>query len=301
MKNQFKGILITTTGASMWGLCAVAGKYVMGTKGVDPVWMVTLRLILAGTILLTMAHIKAKDQDPFAIWKDKNSVVRLSVVAIFAFAVCQTTYFAAIDLSNAGITTAIQQTSPVFVLLWVILLEKRTPQKVEVLVIAMVVFGAFTLATGGDIGALVIPLKALIFGLISAVTCAMYTVLPGKLIEKYGTFYAIGWGMLLAGIILIPVAKLWIVSGTWDVKTVLAFGFVVIFGTVTAFASYLYGITIVGPLLGSVLGLVEPVVAAFASALVLKQVFTVTDIIGIIAILGGVAILSVYKGKGDNE
>ena len=88
MSNQFKGILITTTGASMWGLCAVAGKYVMGTKGVDPVWMVTLRLILAGTILLTMAHIKAKEQDPFAIWKDRNSVIRLLVVAVFAFAVC---------------------------------------------------------------------------------------------------------------------------------------------------------------------------------------------------------------------
>lgn len=299
MKNEFKGILITTTGASMWGLCAVAGKYVMGTKGVDPVWMVTLRLILAGTILLTMAHIKAKDQDPFAIWKDKNSVVRLLVVAIFAFAVCQTTYFAAINLSNAGITTAIQQTSPVFVLLWVLLLEKRRSKKVEVLVIAMVVFGAFMLATGGDIGALVIPFKALIFGLISAVTCAMYTVLPGKLIEKYGTFYAIGWGMLLAGIILIPVAKLWIVSGTWDLGTVLGFGFVVIFGTVTAFAAFLYGITIIGPLMGSVLGLIEPVVAAFASVLLLKQVFTVMDIVGIVAILGGVAILSVYKGKSS--
>lgn len=295
MKNRFKGIIITTTGASMWGLCAVAGKYVMGTKGVDPVWMVTLRLILAGTILLTMAYFKAKDQDAFAIWKDKNSVIRLLVVAIFAFAVCQTTYFAAIDLSNAGITTAIQQTSPVFVLLWVLLLEKRRPQKVEVLVIAMVVFGAFTLATGGDIVALVIPLKALILGLISAITCAMYTVLPGKLIEKYGTFYAIGWGMLLAGIILIPIAKLWIVSGTWDFGTVLGFGFVVIFGTVTAFASYLYGITLIGPLLGSVLGLVEPVVAALASVLLLKQVFAVSDIIGIAAILGGVTILSIYK------
>lgn len=299
MKNRFKGILITTTGASMWGLCAVAGKYVMGTKGVDPVWMVTLRLILAGTILLTMAHFKEKNQNLFEIWKDRSSVIRLLIVAIFAFAVCQTTYFAAIDLSNAGITTAIQQTSPVFVLLWVLLLEKRKPQKIELLVIAMVVFGAFTLATGGDMGALVIPLKALVFGLISAVTCAMYTVLPGKLIEKYGTFYAIGWGMLLAGIILIPVAKLWIISGTWDLGTVFGFGFVVIFGTVIAFASYLYGITIIGPLLGSVLGLVEPVVAAFASVLILKQVFTVSDIIGIVAILGGVAILSIYKGKNE--
>ena len=77
---------------------------------------------------------------------------------------------------------------------------------------------------------------------------------------------------------------------------VFAFGFVVIFGTVTAFAAYLYGITIVGPLKGSILGLIEPVVAAFASALILRQAFALSDIIGIIAILGGVMILSIYKG-----
>ncbi len=297
MENRLKGILITTTGASMWGLCAVAGKYVMGTKGVDPVWMVTLRLIIAGTILLTIAYTKSKGQGMFDIWKDKKSVVRLLVIAVFAFAVCQTSYFAAINLANAGIITAVQQTSPVFVLVWVMLLEKRLPKKVEILVLLMVIFGAFMLATGGDFGALVIPANALILAIISAITCAMYTVLPGKLIERYGTFYAIGWGMLLAGILLVPIVKLWNVSGTWDIKTVLAFGFVVIFGTVVAFASFLYGITMVGPLMGSVLGLVEPVVAAVASVVLLKQFFTITDIVGIVAILGGVAILSIYKGS----
>ena len=103
--------------------------------------------------------------------------------------------------------------------------------------------------------------------------------------------------MLLAGIILIPVAKLWIPSGTWDLSTVLGFGFVVIFGTVTAFAAFLYGVTLVGPLKGSIIGLIEPVVAAFASAIVMKQVFTMADIIGIVSILAGVTILSVYNAK----
>ena len=281
----------------MWGLCAVAGKYVMGTQGVDPVWMVTLRLITAGLILLSIAAIKSKGQGFFEVWKDKRSVGRLLVIAVFAFAVCQTSYFGAINLANAGIITAIQQTSPVFVLLWVLTREKRLPKKVEVIVLAVVIFGAFTLATGGNINSLVLPAKALILGLISAITCAMYTVMPGELIKRYGTFYAIGWGMLLAGIILIPVSKLWIVSGIWNIRTVLAFSFVVIFGTVTAFAAYLYGITIVGPLTGSILGLIEPVVAAFASVILLKQTFTVTDIIGIVAILAGVTILAVYKEK----
>lgn len=301
MKTQLYGILITITGASMWGFCAVAGKYVMNTKGVDPIWMVTLRLLTAGSILLGIAIVKSKGKGIWDIWKDKRSVLRLLVIAVFAFAVCQTTYFAAIGLSNAGIATAIQQTSPVFVLFWVLILEKRMPKGVEILVLCMVIFGAFTLSTGGNIRSLVIPIGALVLGLVSAVTCAMYTVLPGKLIERYGTFYTIGWGMLLAGVLLIPVARLWIVSGEWDMKTVSAFGFIVVFGTVTAFSAYLYGVTIVGPLKGSVLGLVEPVVAALASALILKQVFSLGDIIGIAAILGGVTILSLYKNKSEER
>ena len=63
------------------------------------------------------------------------------------------------------------------------------------------------------------------------------------------------------------------------------------------FGAFLYGVTLIGPLIGSILGLIEPVVAAFASVLLLRQVFTVADIVGIVAILGGVTILSAYKGK----
>ncbi len=291
------GLLVTSAGAAMWGLNAVAGKFVMGTKGVDPVFMVTLRLILAGLILLTFDCVKNKGKGLFDIWKDKSSVVRLLVVAIFAFAICQTSYFAAIDLSNAGISTAIQQTAPVFVLIWVMFLEKRLPKKIEVFVLFAVIMGAFLLATGGSFDSLIIPPAALMLALISAITCAMYTVLPAKLIEKYGTFCAVGWGMFLAGIFLIPVAKLWVVSGTWDVGTILGFGFVVIFGTVVAFGAFLYGVTIVGPLKGSVLGLIEPVVAAVASAVLLGQAFTLSDIVGIAAILGGVTVLTVFKDK----
>ena len=103
--------------------------------------------------------------------------------------------------------------------------------------------------------------------------------------------------MLLAGVLLIPVSKLWIVSGEWDMGTFLGFGFVVIFGTVVAFGAFLYGVTIVGPLKGSILGLIEPVVATFSSIILLKQTFSATDLIGIVTILGGVTILSVYKER----
>jgi drug/metabolite transporter (DMT)-like permease len=297
VKHKIKGILITASGASMWGFGAVAGKFVMQSRGVDPVWMVTLRLICAGLIFLTIGYIKGKGEGLFDIWRDKKYIPRLLVVAIFAFAVCQTTYFAAVDLSNAGIASAIQQTAPVFVLLWMLLKEKRRPKKMEVLVVAIVICGAFVLSTGGNLGSLLVPASALILALISAVTCAMYTILPVKLIQKFGTFYTSGWGMLLAGIMLVPVAKLWKVSGTWDVGTILAFSTVVILGTVVAFGMFLYGVTLVKPFVGSVLGLVEPVLATIVSAVVLKQVFRLTDIVGIALILTGVLTLSFYQSK----
>ena len=257
-KNIAFGTIITLFGASCWGVCGVAGKFVMNQKGVDPVWMVTLRLLLAGTILLIMGTIKSKGKGITNIWHDKKSVVRLFAVAAFAFAVCQTTYFAGISYANAGIITAIQQTAPAFVLLWTLFLEKRLPRLSEIVILVVVVFGAFMLSTGGDWNKLSIPLIALILALISAITSAMYSVMPRPLLIKYGTFPAVGWGMILAGIMLTPIARLWIPSGIWDMQTLLAFGFVVIFGTVVAFGLYLYGITIVGPVRGSIYGLWNP-------------------------------------------
>ena len=296
-KSQFKGTIITLFGASCWGLCAVAGKYVMNEKGVDPVWMVTLRLFLAGSILLIIGIIKSRGKGVLNIWRDKNSVLRLIAVAALAFAVCQTTYFAAISYANAGIITAIQQTAPAFVLIWALLTEKRLPKFVEIIILIVVIFGAFMLATNGDISALSIPAIALILALISAVTSAMYSIMPRPLLIRYGTFPAVGWGMILAGIMLVPVAKLWIVSGMWDIGTIGAFGFVVIFGTVIAFGTYLYGITIVGPVKGSIFGLIEPVVATMASALILHQGFTLVEYVGIIAILAGVSALALVRDK----
>lgn len=296
-KNLIKGTLITLFGASCWGFCAVFGKYVMNEKGVDPVWMVTLRLIVAGFILLKIGIIRTEGEGIFDIWKDKKSVLRLIAVAALAFAVCQTTYFAAISYANAGIITAIQQTAPAFVLLWMLLVEKRLPKLIEIIILMVVIFGAFMLATNGDISALSIPMISLILALISAITSAMYSIMPRPLLIKYGTFPAVGWGMLLAGVMLIPVAKLWVVSGNWDIKTVLAFAFVVIFGTVIAFASYLYGITIVGPIKGSIYGLIEPVMAAIASSTILHQNLTVAELIGVASILVGVATLALTENQ----
>lgn len=71
--------------------------------------------------------------------------------------------------------------------------------------------------------------------------------------------------------------------------------YITLSGAAMAFALYLYGTSIVGPVRGGVYNLFEPVVAAVASAVFLSQRFHVAETAGIIMILAGIAILTVAK------
>ena len=291
------GALITLAGAGLWGLNAVVSKYLMA-RGVDTMWMVNFRMITSGFALLIFAIIK----DPhgiFDIWKDKKSVARLLVIAVFAFGLCQPTYYISIDHSNAGIASAIQQTAPVFVLVYVILKEHRKPTKAELSALVLVIAGSFLISTHGDVSALAISPVALVSGLISALCCALYIMLPADLIKRYGTFETVGWGLFIGGCVIAPFCGLWNFPAVWDGPMIAGMIFIILPGAAFAFALFLYGTSIVGPVRGGVYNLFEPVTALAASALWLSQSYHPTEVGGTAAILLGIAILTIAKEKTD--
>lgn len=294
---MFRGALITLLGAGLWGLNAVVSKYLMA-RGIDTMWMVNFRMITSGFALLIFAFIKNR-RGLFDIWKDRASVIRLLIIALFAFGLCQPTYYLSIDYSNAGIASAIQQTAPVFVLIYVIAKERRRPTLAELSALILVMAGSFLISTHGDTGALAIHPIALISGLVSALCCALYITLPSDLIKRYGTFETVGWGLFLGGIFIAPVCKLWNFPTQWDASLIAGMIFIILPGAAFAFALFLYGTSIVGPVRGGVYNLFEPVVALVASVILLSQSFHPTEIGGAAAILAGIAILTVAKEKTD--
>lgn len=292
---MLSGTLITLLGAGLWGLNAVVSKYLM-SRGIDTMWMVNFRMITSGLVLLLFAMIR----DPrglFDIWKDKRSVVRLLVIAMFAFGLCQPTYYLSIDYSNAGIASAIQQTAPIFVLVYVILKEQRRPSSAELGALVLVIAGSFLIATHGDVHALAVHPLALLFGLISALLCALYITLPPELIKRYGTFETVGWGLFLGGIFIAPLCRLWNFPEQWDGAMIAGMAFIILPGAAFAFALFLYGTSKVGPVRGGIYNLFEPVVALAASSLWLGQSFHPAEIGGSAAILAGIALLTAAKEK----
>jgi drug/metabolite transporter (DMT)-like permease len=84
-KGALYGTLVSLAGAALWGLNAVVSKYLMG-RGIDTMWMVNFRMITAGAVLLLFAFIKNR-RGLFDIWKDRASIIRLLVIAVFAFGI----------------------------------------------------------------------------------------------------------------------------------------------------------------------------------------------------------------------
>ena len=71
----------------------------------------------------------------------------------------------------------------------------------------------------------------------------------------------------------------------------------VVFGTALPFAMYLSGQKVVGPTVASLLGLSESLFSAIISLVWLKEIFTVTDLLGMACALFGVILMSLPEKK----
>lgn len=290
------GILYTLCGGICWGLSGCFGQYLFREKGITADWLVSLRLMIAGSILLLIGFCTQK-KTICSIWKRKAHRKQLLLFAIAGVLVSQFTYFSAVQHSNAGTATVLQSLSSVMILVIICIREKRPPRRLETGAMLCALLGVFLLSTHGNIHSMTLNELALAFGLASAVGAVAYTILSGNLLLEYGVYAVVGFAMLVAGIVMLAAVRPWRFEIAWDMQLVLALGGVAVIGTAVAYSLYLKGVSIVGPFMGSLLGTVEPITAVLISLVFFREPFVLMDLIGFVLILGTVCVLSV-KSNG---
>ena len=264
-------------------------------RGLTAKWLVSVRLVLAGLILLLDGLGKTKKRECLKYGAKKEMYFQLIMFGIFGMAFCQLSYYVAVETSNAGTATVLQYTAPIIIMLYVSVRNKKVPQRIEMLALVLAVGGTFLLATHGNITNLAISTETLVWGLASAVAMALYNLIPGELMKKFGTFNVIGWGMLIGGIFLCVFIKPWHVIGMWDIYTVLAMAAVILVGTILSFTTYMEGVRLIGASKASLFASVEPVTATFMTVVFMGAAFQFVDFIGLAGILGAVLMLSLLK------
>lgn len=282
--SHLSGILIAVTGCSCWGFSGIFAKILFDEKHISAMWLVTVRLICAGIILLILSYLDDRTS-LMKVWKNRNNVSLLLAFALLGMMPSQACFFLAVSYSNPAVATVLQYISPVLIMLVCCIRDKTAPKTGEIVILILVMTGVFLISTHGNPQQLSVTPPALFWGLVSAFAVMFYTLLPAGLIREYGTLPVVGWGMLLGGIILVPFTRPWNAAGIFDSYTLLMIMLVIIVGTVIAFTGYLQGVKIIGPLQGSLAAGTEPVVSALFTALILHVSFSAADLAGMILVV----------------
>lgn len=297
---KFKGIILTLTGGCFWGLSGSCGQYLFQYKGVTAQWLVPIRLVLAGIFSLIILYSRQKT-NIFSIWKNKSHSIQIVIFAVFGMMLCQYSYFAAIQKSNAGTATVLQYLGPAMILVYMCIKNKVPPKKNEIIAIMFALLGTFLLATHGNLNNLSISPSALFWGLLAALFLAVYTIQPAELLSYYDTTMVIGWGMLIGGLLLIVAFRPWNMDIIVDWQVVVTMIVIILFGTILSFTFYLEGVKYVGPTKASLYACIEPVSATIISILWLKVAFSWIDIIGFIFIISTIFILSINNSSSTSS
>ena len=194
-------------------------------------------------------------------------------------------------MANASIATILQFIGPFFVLTYLAVTHQQVLRRLDVLAAILAFIGVFLLSTHGNFNQLAITPLALLFGLLSALGEASYTLIPVKLVKRVSSLVVTGWGMLFAGIGLmlvypqftsIPnIPRVWL-----DVSVI------IIIGTIIPFQIMANALSYVKPSNVSLLDAFEPLSATVGSVLVFGLVMSGMDWLGTFLVIGSVLALN---------
>jgi drug/metabolite transporter (DMT)-like permease len=276
------GLAQAVAGASLWGLSGTAAQVLLQRYGVPAAWLVTARMLGAGVILWLVLR------PPFP----RAHLAAFLAFSLLGLAAVQLTYFLAIADTNAPTATFLQYLGlPLIAVVEMARGPSRRGGR-RVLAVALALVGTALLVLGGAHG-LKVEAAGLVFGLLSAVTMAYYTLASVPLVQRYGSWTATTWGFLVGGAAMALWDPPWALPASLLSRPAAAFllAFVVLFGTLAAFGLYLASLQHIPATEAGVAATLEPVSAALAAFVLLHVALRPGQYLGGALIVAAVLLL----------
>lgn len=271
-KNKSIGFVLVILAAFFWGIGGTTSQKLFHAFDIQVGWLVSARLLISGFLLLIIQSIFKDAKQVFRVWQ--TDAKRLVIYGIVGMLAVQYTYLASIDYGNAAVATLLQYLAPVMIIVWLILTKQSAVTKRDAITVFLALSGCFFLLTNGSISAFAVPMPAIIWGLVSGVTLAFYTLYAVPLLKKYDSLVIVGWAMVIGSIPMNMLHPIWDVDVTeWTGKTIFYLVIVIIFGTMLAFWFYIESLQTLSAKETCLLGNVEPLTAVLATVLWLGEPF----------------------------
>lgn len=322
-KTFWVGFVMAVLGASLWGVSGAGAQFLFEGYGASPTFVTAFRMVVAGVLFLVVIAVRYRE--PLGrLLRNRRDWLFLILFGLGLFG-SQFTFACSVAATNAGTACVLQMLNAVFVLAFVCIAGRALPTLREGLGLLLALGATVVIATQGDLGVIRLPAAGLFWGLLNALSVAVYILVPrySGLFDRYGSFTVTGLGMFLDAFAAVAVLLVGggIATGAavtgaaadtaatalsanqlvsaipfdgaaWAVLIVA----VALLGTFVAFALYIGGVAKVGSVTGSLLGVLEPASATVLSALWLGTAFSGADWIGF-ALMTAMLICMTLPGK----
>ncbi|MCZ2257440.1 DMT family transporter [Sporosarcina sp. G11-34] len=295
--NRLKGIAMIVSGAMLWGATGPMMEWILSSSEMTVSFMLTLRLLLAGTFLLVLLKVQGKQIS--RPWRQKVWMRQLFIFGVFGMLGVQYTFAAAIDTSNAVIATLFQFLAPIFIIIFVTWSQRTWPPIAQVIGMFVTMVGLFFLLTNGSLSGFALSKIAVFWGIAVGFAFSFYTLYPGRLMQEWGVLLIVGWAMIIGGVTLFLLNPLNLLKGSllfadWGITGMLLL--VTIVGTV-AFILFLGSMKYITAVETSILSSFEPLTAMVVSIFWFGSILGMWQLIGAIVMLVGVTWLSIAGSK----
>ena len=319
-KVFWRGVVCALAGATLWGFSGACIQFLAESYEASSAFISAVRAGVAALLFAVFVFVTRRE----ALLSLLGSPAARPTLVLFGVGLylSQITYAVSVALTNA---------CTVFVMLITCVRARRLPRVADFVGLMCAMAAATLIATQGDWGVIVLPVAGLAWGIANALSETLYIMAPQRLYGRWDRPTIIACGMVISGIVAVLVwligemivsllaapsvalgaagsilADLFGTAGSFvpdmDATGWLALvGGVGVLGTFAAFGLFLYGVSLVGSVKGSLLGVAEPAGAMVIAALWLHTPFSAWDWIGLVLMAAMIALVSLSGQNSEGK
>ncbi|MGH2405908.1 MAG: DMT family transporter [bacterium] len=269
--------------ALAWGTIGVAARAIF-MAGLTPLDGATWRAVGAFSILLVYCLATHRG----ALRVARRDLALFAAYGAVSVAGFMTVYLTAIERTTIATAAVLLYTAPAWVVVLARVLFGESLTRMKLVAVLLTFAGSVLVAGAIGPGAVRLDAIGVLAGLCAGLTYGLYSIFGKIALRKYSPLTTVVYSLGFGALFLLVVSR-----GLPSVtsETLPALAYLIVIPTVVAYVLYTSGLRRVEAGRASIVATLEPVVAALAGTVILREPFTLIQWIGAGLVLSGVLLV----------
>lgn len=221
---------------------------------------------------------------------------------ILGLAAVHFTYFKAISLTNASTAILLEYLAPILVLVYAVVFERHRPNWKLPVAVALSTLGCAFVVGAFSPGGLVVSPLGIVWGLLSAVAFASYSILGARAATRFRSFTTLAYGLGFAALFwLVTLGPAAVIDPLRDPRVLAAVTGMALISTILPFGAFLTALRLIPPTHATTTATLEPFAVAVGEAILFLSVLSGSQMIGGLLVITAIILIQLRDRTVEEE